>query len=177
MRRVKPSAGLSPQQLKHIAVAAVTITGLLALFASGADWGVKAQVNAVEAKNRLVEAEAQKLGTRKITNAMAVNTAAAVRFGEAAGPSAIGISGGGESMAPAPGPAVVRQAPGGQAPILPPAGLRPGQSYTVSIPAGGLPAAGRAAQAKPQSGPISRDKSKAIGQVSRQRTGSPEQGD
>jgi hypothetical protein len=102
MRRVKPSAGLSPQQLKHFAVAAVTITGLLALFASGEDWGAKAQISAVEAKNRMVEAEAQKLGTRKITSSMAVNKPVDTGFGEAAGPSAIGAGGGGGSMAPAP---------------------------------------------------------------------------
>ena len=175
MRRVKPSAGLSPQQLKHIAVAAVTITGLLALFASGADWGVKAQVNAVEAKNQLAEAEAQKLGTRKVTSAMAVNKAVDTGFGEVAGPSAIGISGVGGSVGPAP--VVVRQAPDGRSPILPPAGLRSGQSYTVSIPAGGSPGSDRADRAKQQTGPISRDKAKAISAVSRQRTGSPDQDD
>jgi len=175
MRRAKPSAGLSPGQLRHIAVAAVTITGLLALFASGADWGASAQVKAVAAKNRLAEAEAQKLGTRKITGAMAVNKAVDAGFGEVSGPTAIGISGGGGSAAPAP--VVVRPSFDHEGPIAPPAGLQPGQSYTVSIPASGSPAAGRSAQAKQQNGPISRDKAKAINAASRQRTGSPDQGD
>lgn len=175
MRRVKPSAGLSPQQLKHFAVAAVTITLLLALFASGEDWGASAQVKAVEAKNRMVEAEAQKLGTRKITSSMAVNRPVDTGFGEVAGPSAIGVGGGGGSVAPAP--AVVRASNDDKGPFMPPPGLKPGQTYTVSIPVNGSPAAGRTAQAKQQRGPISRDKSKAISDVSRQRTGSPDQGD
>ena len=176
MRRVKPSTGLSPQQLKHFAVAAVAITSLLALFASGEDWGASAQVNAVAAKNRMVEAEAQKLGTKKITTSMAVNKPVDAGFGEAAGPSSIGVSGGGGNVAPAP--VVVRPSADGRSPIvLPPPGLRPGESYTVSIPASGSPGANRAAQAKQQRGAVSRDKAKAISEASRQRTGSPDQGD
>lgn len=175
MRRVKPSAGLSSQQLKHFAVAAVAITLLLALFASGADWGASAQVKTVEAKNRLIEAEAQKLGTRKITSSMAVNRPVNTGFGEVAGPSAIDVGGGGGSVAPAP--AVVRASSDDKGPILPPPGLKPGQTYTVSIPASGSPATGRTAQAKQQSGPVSQDQAKAISDVSRQRAGSPDQGD
>lgn len=176
MRRVKPSAGLSPQQLKHFAVAAIVITGLLALFASGEDWGASAQVKAVEAKNRMVESEAQKLGAHKITSSMAVNRPTDAGFVESAGPGAIGGGDGGGSITPAP--VVVRQASDDKAPIvLPPPGLKPGQSYTVSIPASGPAGSTKSAQTKQQNGAVSREKAKAISEASRQRTGSPDQGD
>jgi hypothetical protein len=66
MRRATPTAGLSPQLVKHLAIATVSITALLALFATDADWGAQAQYEAVEAKNRLAATEAKKLGTKKI---------------------------------------------------------------------------------------------------------------
>lgn len=66
MVRRKQSTTISPKQLKHFAVAAVVLTALLALFASNEDWGAQAQLEAVEAKNRLAAAEAKKLGTTRL---------------------------------------------------------------------------------------------------------------
>jgi hypothetical protein len=66
MRRAAPTAGLSPQLVKHFAIATVSVTALLALFASGEDWGAQAQYADIEAKNRLAAAEAEKLGAKKI---------------------------------------------------------------------------------------------------------------
>ncbi len=66
MRRAAPTAGLSPQLIKHFAIVTVTITALLALFASGEDWGAQAQLEAIEANNRLTAAEAAKRGTKKL---------------------------------------------------------------------------------------------------------------
>jgi hypothetical protein len=66
MRRAAPSAGLSPQLIKHFAIATVSVTALLALFATDADWGAQAQLEAVDAKNRLAATEAEKLGTKKV---------------------------------------------------------------------------------------------------------------
>jgi hypothetical protein len=66
MRRAAPTAGLSPQLIKHFAIATVSITALLALFATDADWGAQAQLDDVEARNRLAAAEAEKLGAKKV---------------------------------------------------------------------------------------------------------------
>lgn len=66
MRRPAPTLPVSPQQLKHFAIATVVITGLLALFAGGEEAGLAAQIEATQAKNDLLEAEQKKLGTRKL---------------------------------------------------------------------------------------------------------------
>ena len=66
MRRQAPTLPVSPQQLKHFAFATVVITGLLALFAGGEDAGLAAQIEATQAKNEMVAAEQQKLGTKKL---------------------------------------------------------------------------------------------------------------
>lgn len=76
MRRAAPSAPISAQQLKHFAIVAVVITALLALFASGEDWEAQAQVQAAQAKNRLADAEAEKLGTKKLRSHMKVRSSA-----------------------------------------------------------------------------------------------------
>lgn len=66
MRRAAPTAGLSPQLIKHFGIATVTVTALLALFASGEDWGAQAQLEAIEANNRLTAAEAARLGSKRL---------------------------------------------------------------------------------------------------------------
>ncbi|MFN3517389.1 MAG: hypothetical protein ACK4YM_09545 [Novosphingobium sp.] len=67
--------------LKHFAAATVAITSLLALFAGGDDVGVAAQIEARQARNQLVAAEQQKLGTSKVSNNLKVKRAPAGSFG------------------------------------------------------------------------------------------------
>lgn len=98
MRRAAPTAGLSPQLIKHFAIATVSVTALLALFATDADWGAQAQLDEVEAKNRLAAAETEKLGAKKITAKLKIRRSSSV------GPTGdIGVdnpSGGGGSLNP-----------------------------------------------------------------------------
>lgn len=66
MRRVAPSAGLSPKLIKHFAIGTVSVTALLALFASDADWGARAQLDAAADQNQLATTEAEKLGKKRV---------------------------------------------------------------------------------------------------------------
>ena len=66
MRRTAPTGPLSPKLIKHFAVATVALTGLLAIFASGEDWGAQAQIGAVQENNQVLTAEAEQLGTRRL---------------------------------------------------------------------------------------------------------------
>ena len=86
MRRTATTGPLSPKLIKHFAMATVALTGLLAVFASGEDWGPQAQVKAVEAKNQLLTTEAEKLGTRKLAAKLKVREGrAAAAFADEAG--------------------------------------------------------------------------------------------
>lgn len=85
---------------------------LLAVLASGEDWGAKAQVDAVAAKNQLANTEAHKLGTRKVATTLKIaNREGASRWVGNDGDEGItggGVSGGG-SANPTPqsiGPAI-----------------------------------------------------------------------
>lgn len=99
MRRRSTSAALSPKLLKHFAAATVVLTALLAVFASGADWGAQAQVQAIEAKNQLAETEAEKFGTKKVATTLKIaNGVGAASFGEDGGE--FGGGGGGGGYAP-----------------------------------------------------------------------------
>ncbi len=83
MSRPSATTALSPKLLKHFAAATVVLTALIAVFASGADWGAQAQISAVEAKNQLVSTEAEKLGTKRIGKTLKIaNGPAAASFGE-----------------------------------------------------------------------------------------------
>lgn len=83
MARRTNTPALSPKLLKHFAAATVVLTTLLAIFASGEDWGAQAQVQAVEAKNQLADTEAEKLGTKKVATTLKVaNSIGAARFGD-----------------------------------------------------------------------------------------------
>ena len=97
MRRRSATTALSPKLLKHFAAAAVTVTVLLAVFASGADWGVQAQVKAVEAKNQLASTEAEKFGTKRIGNTVRIaNSVRMASFGDDGGGGGdLGDGGGG----------------------------------------------------------------------------------
>ena len=66
MRRAPPLAQLSPSLIKHFAFATVALTGLLAVFASGEDWGTAAQIKAVNDRNQLETAEVSKFGAKKL---------------------------------------------------------------------------------------------------------------
>ncbi|HEX4847926.1 MAG TPA: hypothetical protein VFV30_07255 [Novosphingobium sp.] len=72
MRRQAPPLPISPKQLKHFAIATVVLTGLLALLASGTGSGVAAEIDARKAKNDLVAAEQEKVGTKKVGTAIKV---------------------------------------------------------------------------------------------------------
>ena len=83
MRRATPLGPLSPKLLTHFAAAALVLTALLALFASGEEWGAQAQIKAVDAKNQLVATEAEKLGTKKLVSKLEVSKEApADSFGD-----------------------------------------------------------------------------------------------
>lgn len=70
MRRRAPSATLSPQAIKQIALITAILTGVLAMFVNGEQAELQATLQAREAKNRLIQLEAEKLGTRKIGTAL-----------------------------------------------------------------------------------------------------------
>lgn len=72
MRRAQPQLPISPKVLKHFAAITIGLTALLALFANGEEGKLAAQVKAREAKNQLLAAEADKLGTRKLSSALAL---------------------------------------------------------------------------------------------------------
>ncbi|MFM5918445.1 MAG: hypothetical protein ACKOOL_13060 [Novosphingobium sp.] len=96
MARRTASPGLSPKMLKHFAAATVVLTGLLAVFASGEEWGAQAQVNAIEAKNQLAATEAEKLGTKKVRTTLKVaNNVGGGGFGNDEGDVSGGNGGGG----------------------------------------------------------------------------------
>ena len=87
MRRTAPTGPLTPKLIKHFAVATVVLTGLLAMFSSGEDWGAQAQIGAVEANNQLLMTEAKQLGSRHLAAKLKVRPgAAAPSFGDEAGP-------------------------------------------------------------------------------------------
>jgi len=103
MRRASKNPAISPQQLKHFAIAAVVLTLLLALFATDEDWGAQAQIEANNTKNQLAAAEAEKLGTAKLATKLKVRadtTGGGFGGDEGGGPAATGGWGG--SMARAP---------------------------------------------------------------------------
>ncbi len=106
MARRTPKSALSPSLLKHFAAATVVLTALLAIFASGEEWGAQAQVSAVEAKNQLAETEAEKLGTKKVATTLKIaNNVGAASFGSDEGGN-FGGGGGGYSPPAAPQPAL-----------------------------------------------------------------------
>lgn len=68
MRRAAPALLVPPKLLQHFAAVTVVITLLLAVFASGADWGAPAQLKKIEDRNQGFKAEAQKLGQTTLVN-------------------------------------------------------------------------------------------------------------
>ncbi len=81
MGRRSSAPPISAGMLKHFAAATVAITSLLALFAGGDDVGVATQIDAQQARNQLVAAEQQNLGTRKVSNSLKVRKETAGSFG------------------------------------------------------------------------------------------------
>lgn len=57
---------ISPKLLKHFAAATVVLTGLIALFAGGEQSQVAQELAAREERNKLVQTEAEVIGTREI---------------------------------------------------------------------------------------------------------------
>ena len=72
MRRTAPAGPLTPKLIKHFAVATVVLTGLLALFSSGEDWGAQAQIGAVAANNQVLATQTERLGPRRLATTIAV---------------------------------------------------------------------------------------------------------
>lgn len=118
MARRTNTPALSPKLLKHFAAATVVLTALLAIFASGEDWGAQAQVQAVEAKNQLAATEAEKLGTKKVATTLKVaNNVGAASFGDDEGGSfGGGGSGGGYAPPVQPRPMAAPVRPGQRKP-------------------------------------------------------------
>jgi len=109
MVRRNTKSALSPSLLKHFAAATVVLTALLAIFASGEEWGAQAQVSAIEAKNQLAETEAEKLGTKKVATTLKIaNNIGVASFGNDDGGNFGGGGGGGSGYSPlaAPRPAL-----------------------------------------------------------------------
>lgn len=127
MRRAAPTLAISPKLLKHFAAATVTITLLLALFASEEDWGARAQIEANQAQTQLAAAEAEKLGTRKIASKLKVNQTPGGGFGTDEG----GGGGGGGSWAPKKQSASVER-PSLRTHGIPQLEQRPGATVTVT---------------------------------------------
>ena len=171
MRRTKSEPGISPRQLKHFAVAAVAVTGLLALFVSGEDWGAQAQLKAVQAKNDLAAKQVERSGATKIGASMAVRAPTNLGFGDEAGPGSMGQgSGGGAGPAPMPhhegrapmGP----PGPQGDAPPHGPTTTTSGKRIVV-VPDGKSPLRGT------QQGNADSQQVQRIEDASRQRSGRP----
>lgn len=121
MRRQAPTMAISPQQLKHFAVATVAITALLALFAGGEQASIAAQVQAQNAKNDLIATEQSRFGAKTIANKLAMRSGTSGGFGEEAGGDFGRGSGGGGAGRPALGGMPMPRAQGPA--FLPPPGL------------------------------------------------------
>lgn len=127
MRRAAPTLAISPKLLKHFAAATVTITLLLALFATDEDWGARAQLEANQAKNQLAAAEAEKLGTKKLASKLKVREAPGGGFGTDEG----GGSGGGGDWTPRK-PQSQLERPSLRTHGIPQLEQRPGATVTVT---------------------------------------------
>lgn len=91
MRRAATKGPISPQLLKHFAVATIAVTGLLALFSSGSDLGATAQIRAINNGNQLARAEVAQFGAKRVAAKLQVRKEPAVQgFNDDA---AIGLSG------------------------------------------------------------------------------------
>ena len=152
-------------------MAAVVLTGLLALFISGEDWGARAQVDAVKAKNQLAIAQAEKLGPNRITAPMALRAPTYLGFGDAAGPESTGQgSGSGAALPPsmrASGPVLI--GPSSQQAGAPPHGPTTTASGKRII----LLPDPKGSQRSTQRGNADSNQTDAIEAASRQRSGRP----
>ena len=148
MPRTKALGPLSPKLLKHFAAAAVVLTATLAMFASGEEWGAQAQIEAVDAKNKLIATETEKLGTKKLAAKLKVSSdVTAAGFvndnpGDFGGDSGGGGSGAGNARGQiarqgSPQPSEATTAPGASmtvpgVPISAPPGLDPKKRRSAS---------------------------------------------
>lgn len=66
MRRPVQSLPISPKLLKHFAAVTVVLTGLIALFAGGEQSQFAQELAEREARNKLAQTEAEKLGTHEV---------------------------------------------------------------------------------------------------------------
>ena len=104
MARRTPTMPISPTQLKHFAAATVALTLLLALFVGGEEASVAAQIQATQAKNELIAAEREKLGTKKLASNLKVRNQTADSFGSDEGGNSGYAEGGGGSVSGSAGP-------------------------------------------------------------------------
>lgn len=155
MRRAITTGPLSPKLIKHFATATVVLTGLLAMFASGEDWGAQAQIGSVEAKNQLAATEAEKVGTKKLAAKLRVKDGpAAPAFGDDEGYD-FGAYGDDALRQTSPQPAPTMVNPRASSPGLP-------HPPSALVAVNGVPAPVGAAQLKSakalsQSGPTAQD--------------------
>ncbi|MBA4160653.1 MAG: hypothetical protein C0515_00900 [Novosphingobium sp.] len=173
MRRAAPTLAISPKLLKHFAAATVTLTLLLALFATDEDWGASAQLEANRVQNQLAAAEAEKFGHKKLASKMKVRETPGGGFG-----TDEGGSGGGGSWAPNKSSARLER-PNLRTTGIPQLEQRPGATVTVS----GMDLEDALQpdprERKRKTGEQFRPNSEQIEQIkanSRQRTGSSSQG-
>ena len=136
MRRPAPTGPLSPKLIKHFAAATIALTGLLAIFASGEDWGAQAQIRSVNANNQVLMAEAEQLGAKPLAARIKVQPGPSRRgfdedpgydFGERASNS---------GPAPAPQPTVQTR----NNHSAPPLGLASSPDTTMTVISGPTPA-------------------------------------
>ena len=156
MRRAISTGPLSPKLIKHSAIATVALTGLLAIFASGEDWGAQAQIGTVEAKNQLAATEAERFGSKKLAAKLRVKDGpAASAFGDDEGHD-FGAYGGGDSpQKPSPEPALTMDNSRAYSPGLPnpPSAIAAVNGAPAPVGAAQL----KSAKARSQSGPTAQD--------------------
>ena len=136
MRRTAPTGSLSSKLIKHFAVATVALTGLLAIFASDADWCSQSQTRSAKTNNQLAATGTVQLETEPLAGRLKV------RPGPGGGsfepdPSYDFGDGGGNSASPPAPQQTVRSFDGHSAPPL---GLADAPDTTMIVDGGPSPA-------------------------------------
>lgn len=176
MRHARPTAAISPKQLKQFAIAAAILTLLLALIASQESWGAKAQVEAIESKAKLAAAEQKQNAGKNVLNSVAAHRPDTGSFGDGGGGGGGGGAiGGGDGMVQA---ATLPSQPQ----RTPPGFIAPtGPNRSVQIPTdelhGGAPTTDVRSKKFIQRGAIGQDRKQQIKANVRDRNGGKESED
>ena len=102
MRRTAPTGSLSSKLIKHFAVATVALTGLLAIFASDADWGSQSQTRSARMNSQLDASVAVQLETEPLAGKLKVRPGPGGGSFEPDPSYDFGDGGGNSAMQPAP---------------------------------------------------------------------------